>query len=346
MTEARPSGGRPVRRIALIVAGIAVSVVAGWLVTRGVDLDRTAAIVAAASPEWLIGALGVLGLQTLVRTVRWRLLLPDPIAGAGVHGSRPSIARIMPVLLVGYLGNTVLPARLGEAARGVLIARREQLPMAQAFGSVLLERVIDTLVLAALGTSAALIIGVPDWVVRIGLIGIAVSIAAVIVLSLAPGVLRRFRGGPLDRLVHGVLAIVHGANVAKRPAAIVGALLLSLLAWLLDASIYWLVGRSLGLELSPIGAVLVATVTVLSTAIPSAPGYVGTFELAAVAAAGVVGIDHSTALAFAIVAHAVAVLPIAIAGAVSLVGLGADARLLGPLISGTPAKDGVAVTRP
>lgn len=323
---ARP-GRIPARRVALVVGGIAISTVAAWLVTRGVELERTSAIVAAAAPAWLLGAIGVVALQTLVRAVRWRLLLPGAISDAGVQRGRPTIVRIVPVLLVGYLGNAVLPARLGDAARGMLIARREHLPIHESLGSVILERVIDTFVLALVGISAALIIGVPDWVVRIGLVGVVVSITAVVVLSISPRLLGRFGGGPFDPLLRGLSSIVHGARVAKRPAAISGALALSLLAWLLDASLYWLVARSLGVDLSPIGAILIAAVTVLSTALPSAPGYLGTFELAAVAAAGVVGIEPTTALAFAIVTHGVAILPTALGGAVALIGLGAGAEL-------------------
>ncbi len=345
MTAEGPAAGRRLRRIALVVGGIAISVIAVWLVTRGVDLERTTAIIAAASPGWLLAVLGVVAVQTVVRAARWRRLLPDRTLDAGVHRP-PSIPRIVPVLLVGYLGNAVLPARLGEAARGVLIARREQLPIPQALGSVLLERIIDTLVLALLGVSAAFIIGVPDWVIRIALVGVALSVAAVVALSIAPRFLHRTGGGPFDRLVKGIASIVHGANVTKRPATIAGALILSLVAWLLDASVYWLVGRSLGLELAPVGVILIATVTVLSTAVPSAPGYIGTFELAAVAAAGIVGIDPATALAFAIVAHAMAVLPIALAGAVALIALGADARISLRSSSVEPSTESAAVTRP
>jgi hypothetical protein len=63
---------------------------------------------------------------------------------------------------------------------------------------------------------------------------------------------------------------------------------------------------------------LVSVLAVLSTAIPTAPGYVGTFELAAVAALGVSGIVGEAALAFAVLAHLMAVLPLSLAGTVSL----------------------------
>lgn len=317
----------PVRRLALVLGGLLVSVLATWIVTRGVNLEDAWAIATQASPGWLLAALGVVTVQTFLRAARWRALLPARPPRAG-RPSRPSIMRIVPVVLIGYLGNAVLPARLGEAARGVLVARREDLPATGALGSVVIERVLDTLVLALLGIGAALLIGVPDWIVRVALLGVLISAAAVIGLSVAPGLLHRLGGGRLGRVASGALGVLHGANVSKRPRAIGLALLLSALAWVLDASIYWLVGRSVGVELTPFGAMLVATVTVLSTAVPAAPGYVGTFELAAVAAAGVLGVDPTTALAFAVVAHAVAVLPIAIAGAVALAVVGVDARLL------------------
>ena len=63
---------------------------------------------------------------------------------------------------------------------------------------------------------------------------------------------------------------------------------LSLVAWLLDGTVYWAVGQSLGLVLSPTGAMVVVGVTVLGTIVPSAPGYVGTFELAASRGGGLV----------------------------------------------------------
>jgi len=309
------------RRIALVLVGVAISVAAGLLAVRGVDLDRTAVVLRTADLSWLVIALGVLAVQIVVRAARWRLLLPAD------GPERVAVARIVPVALVGYLGNAVLPARLGEALRGVLLARRESLPTAQTLGSVILERVLDTRVLAVVGIAAAIAIGVPDWIVRVAGIGVVVSLAGLAALSAAPRLLARIRIGRVERLIETVARFVHGAGVGRRPRRIAAAIGLCLVAWALDAVLYWLAARAIGLELAPAGAVLVSAVTVLSTAVPSAPGYVGTFELAAVAATGALGIDPSVGLAFALVAHAVALLPIACAGAVALAFLGRDVRL-------------------
>jgi uncharacterized membrane protein YbhN (UPF0104 family) len=78
----------------------------------------------------------------------------------------------------------------------------------------------------------------------------------------------------------------------------------------------------LGLDVSLPQAVLIGAVTVLSTAVPAAPGYVGTFELATTTTAVALGIPEAGALALAILAHAISVIPVAIAGAVALVLMG------------------------
>jgi len=91
---------------------------------------------------------------------------------------------------------------------------------------------------------------------------------------------------------------------------------------------FWLVGQAVGASLSPAGAILVMAVTVLATAIPSAPGYVGTFELAAVAVAGSLGVPRDIALALAVLAHVLGLLPTAVGGSVALMRLGGGLRRL------------------
>ena len=113
-----------------------------------------------------------------------------------------------------------------------------------------------------------------------------------------------------------------GARVLDRPGAVLGAAALTLAAWFLDAAVFWLAAVALNLEISPAEAMLLSAVAVLSTAVPTAPGYVGTFELAAVAAASVAGITGEPALALAVLAHAITLVPLSIAGAVSLCAMG------------------------
>ena len=99
------------------------------------------------------------------------------------------------------------------------------------------------------------------------------------------------------------------------------AVLLSLVAWSLDATLVWLAALSIGVKLDPAQAILIAGVGVFATMIPAAPGYIGTYELAATATAVALGIDPESALAIAVLTHALVLLPMAGAGAVALIAI-------------------------
>lgn len=316
------------RRRALLgwLAGLAISVVALWVLVQLIDIEAAARVLSKADPVPLLGVIPIIGIQLLLRSFRWRALLD-----VTKPPTRLRIARLVPVLLIGYLANAVLPARLGEPIRAYLVARRERLDGAQAFGTVVLERILDTASLAALAFVAALIAPGPAWLIQA--LAIALLAAAVIVILLVTGAMGpvlqwsdRLAAMPRFPIVAIPARVLHGiaigADGARRPRAVVLAVGVSLVCWLLDATTFWLVGRSVGVSLPIAGAVLIAAVTVLGTALPSAPGYIGTFDLAAAATATALGVPASSALALAVLAHAVTVLPLAAAGAVALVASG------------------------
>jgi glycosyltransferase 2 family protein len=299
------------------------------LLATVIDLEDTWRTLVAADVRWVALTLFMVPFQILLRTARWHLLLPRR-----PDGRRPTMLRVMPVLLIGYFGNLVLPARLGEPVRGYLMARRERLSFARVLGSVFLERVIDLATLAFAAVAAAIIAGAPAWMVRgmviVTLIGIAV--AAILVLSgieRAVAVLASVLGGRAARIrlaLEQVARFGEGAGGAGRAATLVAAVVISGATWLFVAATYWLLSRSLGMELSMSGSLLVAAVTTLGTAIPSAPAHIGTFEVAAVVAATSLGMPPGQALALALLAHAITTLPFALAGAAAVTWMSVSLR--------------------
>lgn len=319
------------RQLLLGLAGLGISVVALSIVIRSVDLGAAAAALAAADLRFVAIGLAAYLVGLGLRVARWWRLLPTRPDGRQV-----ALPRVLAPLMVGYLGNAVLPARLGEAIRAYLVARRESIPFGGVAGSVVLERIVDTATLAVLAFLAAASLGGDAWLVRGAAIAAAAGIIVVATLAtiglepLLP--LARIaigwlpvgdRRGALTRTAEHFVASSGGAH--RRPAVVVVAVL-SLGAWLSDAAVFWLVGQALGLELSALGALLVTAITVLATAIPSAPGYLGTFELAAVSVAGAVGIPGPAAFAFAVLAHVMAIVPSAIGGSIALAGIGDGLR--------------------
>ena len=346
--DSKPKGPRGSLTIRL--AGIVVSIAALWLVLSSVDLGTCATVLSHANPMPLAACLLVLATQVILRSFRWRLLLPPP-----PKGGRTNVKRIVPVLLVGYLGNAVLPARLGEPIRAYLVARREDLDAAEAFGSVVLERVVDTATLAIVAFVAAVAVNAPSWIVQAtalaALIGSAVT-GALVVIGPTPLVrlTRRFVAhlpiaGRAEAILGRLDRFARGIDRPSRSSAILFAALISAACWMLDATTFWLVAQSIGSPVSPAAALLVAAVTVLGTAVPSAPGYVGTFDLAAATTAQALGVAAAPALALAVLAHAMTVLPTAGAGAVSLVAMNARLGRLATDAAGAERALGEAASR-
>ena len=307
------------QRSFLAVAGLVLSAAAVWIVLQAVDIGEAASILGRAAPLPVVAIVGVVALQLALRATRWSYLLP------AIPRIRP--VRLLPPLLIGYLGNTALPARLGEPMRAVVVARREPVGTTEALGSVLLERVIDVATLAMVAFAAAVLVGSPAWTAQAlgfaavaGLVGIVllgtIGIDPVIRLADRLGL----RGKPGVRALVVRFASTVGGRSRRR--AILLAAAISIGAWLLDAASFWLAGQAVGADVSYAAAALIAGVTVLGTAIPSAPGYVGTFELAAISVAGMLGVPSTEALALAVVAHVVTLVPMALGGAVSLAVLG------------------------
>lgn len=316
------------RRLLLALAGLGISCAAIFLLTRIVDLEETARILGAADPRPIVIVLAVVALQVLLRSTRWRYLLPRR-----PDGERPSLPRLVAALLVGYLGNVVLPARLGEPIRAYVVARREQVDFVKALGSVVLERVLDLATLAVILFVAATLAGAPPWILRgtgivamVGFLAAAFLVFAGIARSVR--VVERLVGRGGHRARRAAAALERFAEGAGgQPRTAIGlAIGISAACWFLDGTTFWLVAQAIHVDLSWASALLVAGIAVLGTALPSAPGYIGTFELAAVAAAAAVGLAHESSLAIAIVAHALTILPLALAGSVSVAGMSLTLR--------------------
>jgi glycosyltransferase 2 family protein len=309
-----------VRRAGIGAVGLLLSAGAVALLIAIVDLQATWQALRGTNLAWLAATLLMIPAQILLRSMRWRLLLPRR-----PDGHRASVLRVAPVLMAGYTGNLLLPARLGEPVRAYLVARREQLSFSPALGSVLLERVIDLASLSVIAFVAALLAGAPTWMVRgIGVVAIFGLVAVMLLVVLGiPTVVRMVerllgaRGRRFARPIRLLVSFGEGAGGEDRSVVSL-AIGFSALTWVFVATGFWLVGQSLGLGLAPEAALLIAAVTVLGTAIPAAPGHIGTFEVAAVVSATALGVASSDALALALLAHAASTLPLAAAGAVAI----------------------------
>ena len=213
--------------------------------------------------------------------------------------------------------------------RAVIASRREGIGTTEALGSVLVERLVDIAMLAIVGFVAALIVAGPGWTIQLLGVAAGVGIVGMIILltvGLEPLLRLADRLGLGKRPAVRDLAARFVATLGgrSRRGALLAAAGISVAAWLLDAGSFWLAAAAVGVDLPYLAAAVVSGVSVLGTAVPSAPGYVGTFELAASGTAGALGVPGAQALALAVVVHVMTLVPLALAGAVSLAAMGAS----------------------
>ncbi len=330
--------------LARAVLGIAISIASLAYVLAGVDLGRTADILRTAIPAWLLVSVGLQAIDVLLRAVRWqRLVAPiRPIRAVAMLG----------YLLVGYLANNILPARLGELVRSHYLGDREGISRASALGTVVVERVVDTAVVVAIGALAILVLHVRGVVASAVLVGLAVS--GLLVVGLALGIVAHRLPGA-DRVIAYVerwpqvaeLArrLHEGLAVARRPRTLAEAIGLSLAAWGASILAMAAAGQAIGIELTIGEAALISSGVALATAIPSGPGYLGTFELAAITIGTALGLTRDQATALAFLVHASILILTSTGGAIAFLRLGwhgsADeiAEVARGMVEGDPPSD-------
>ena len=291
---------RPLLRALL---GLTISAIALALVVRQVDLAAAWEVLRDAAPAWVAVTIVCIVLDVTLRALRWRGLLA-PIA-------RLRLATVAASLLVGYLANNVLPARLGELVRSHHLGDRTGISRASVLGTVVVERVVDTGVLVVIASAAIVVLSVRGIVASAVLLGLAVTGLLVAGLALALVAHRlpfAARGiAELERrpsVARAATRLRGGLAVAGRPRTMAGAIGWSVAARASTIVAFAAAGHAIGLELTWGQAALLAAGVSLVTAIPAGPGYVGTFELAAVEIAGAIGIAAEPAFALALLVHA------------------------------------------
>jgi len=149
------------------VVGAAISVAAIWLVLRSVDVGRAVDVLRTADRGWIGLMAGFILIDLAVRGLRWQRLVA-PIGHVGYPA-------MLAYLLVGYLANNVLPARIGELVRSHYLGDREGLSRTTTLGTVVVERVVDFVVVVAIASAAIIVLSVRGVVASAVLVGIAVQ---------------------------------------------------------------------------------------------------------------------------------------------------------------------------
>jgi uncharacterized membrane protein YbhN (UPF0104 family) len=297
------------RRFALIqaiVSLVALAAVVWWASKQDAPtLPNTAA-----SHAWMVGALALYTVATLMRGERWHRILYL----TGVKATRVDAYALT---TVGYMGNNVLPARAGEVLRVVLMAGRTGAGKREVAGTVVSERVLDALSLGVMLVVVVFAV-LRDTTIPSGQPLIFGS-AAIALLAVGAVILQVMRKrGMLTRFRDWIRPL------AEAPRALLsrdGAVLLagSFVIWTAEASVYLAVAHATSLDISAPGALYLVALTNLFAMIPAAPGYVGTFDAAVVYGVHAIGGSKQAALSYLILLRFILFVPITVVGLIMLV---------------------------
>ncbi|HEV7605038.1 MAG TPA: lysylphosphatidylglycerol synthase transmembrane domain-containing protein [Candidatus Limnocylindrales bacterium] len=305
--------------------GIAVSLFAIWVLVRSVDIGASFEVLRRASPAWILVMLVATTVDVGARGARWRALLA-PIAPLPYR-------RVWGYTYIGYLANNVLPARLGELYRSHALGEAEGLSRTTVLGTVVVERVVDTMMVVTIAAIAVLVLSVRGVMSSAVLLGLAFVALLVVVLGLGVAA-HRLPGAERatafverwPRILELARRLREGLSVAQRPRVLVGALGFSALAWAASTVTFLAAGQAVGVQLTVAQGALLTSGVALVTIIPSGPGYVGTFELTVVEIASGLGIARDSALALGLLVHLMILATTSIGGVVALLAMRGRAR--------------------
>ena len=273
-TDSPVSLKRRVLSLPSLVSWVLVVVFLVFLLTRfDVDLDGTWSHIRGGNPWYAAAALLVHYATVPFRGVRWQRLLHhaqpagDPL---------PGVAYCSQLVLLGWFANSIGWLRVGDAYRAYLYVQENTGSFARTIGTILAERVLDTVLVAALVLVAVPLLlseGSVSWIVTAMALGLAAALLLVLAAlvgarNYAQRLLPSWLASPFQNFQQGTLGSLREVPLLS---------VWGLLAWMSEIARLYFVGQALGLDLSIPMAMFITLASSMLTLVPT-PGGFGAVE--------------------------------------------------------------------
>ena len=305
-----------------LVAGGLLAAVLLWLVLRDQDPRRLWDLVRRASVLGLCVSAVVGQAQVIFRVARWRALL-EP-----VRRDIP-VVPMAEAFLIGYMTTWILPGRIGEVVRPMVLSGKTGVPMGACLGSAVADRLLDLwaiVLLFALGLWIVPLPGDASGLAKLRLLAPPLLAAAMLGLAAMAWIAGRRdrltarladRRGLLAWMARAILSLSQGADAMRRPALAARIAVHSLLVWLTIDLATWIGVRAAGADVS-FGAILVIMPALaFGIAIPT-PGGVGGYHVAMRESLRWFSVPKDTAVGVGFLMHLVVVVPAILLGLLAL----------------------------
>jgi len=342
---------------ASFIGGIIISVAALYFAFKNVPLAELFNYLASINYFWVVPAVAITFLSFMLRAWRWRIILESE--------SKISIWRAYHPMMIGFMINCVLPGRLGEVARPVILQKEEKIPFTTGLATVVAERVFDICILLLLFMLTVGMLQIePDQNVAFGSYQLnletlqtvfngLLKLAALLIVGIALfsiGKIRKmiysvvmytpellfFSGEKFkssvrkkicEPIIHILKNMAQGFALIRYPKKMLYCAVLSVLIWGLAAFSYYLFSfGSPGVNLTYLEMTTVMVIVCFFISLPSVPGWWGLWEAGGVFALSLLGVTTKDAAGFTLANHAIQVFPVIIAGFASAVLLSVNIR--------------------
>lgn len=300
--------------------GLAVTAGFGAIFILRTDLGELKDSLGGVTIAWLVPAVLLNFFDVWLQALRLRALLH--------HLSPPPVGRLFAALLVGIMGNNVLPMRMGMVLRAQFLSARYDFRIVSMLSVMAVEGFMDGLVLAALFVPILLIIGGETGIVWAVLVsgGVALGGLLAVRVAYAPRWSERLRPlvAPFARLpvperaarqfAEWAGAFAEGVGSVRSERSLLVAGLATAAAWVVTAGVYYTVGLAFDLDIDWTGYLVLTAAINVSGLVQVSQGNVGPYEVVAAEIVRSFGAAPGPAAAYAIVTHLVRLIPLTVAG--------------------------------
>lgn len=307
------------KRNVQLVIGFAISAFFIYLTLPGLHLADVMGSLRTANYWWILPGIAVYFVGLWLRTWRWHYML-RPIKPVPLH-------RLFPLICIGYFGNNIYPFRAGEFIRSFVLKETEDISFVSSLTTVFIERIFDGLVMLLFVFLALPFVPAMPTVYRnlVVLLTVLLLFATALFMWMAirptrvemtyawvaghllPERIRTVTDGLYLRFMEGLQSLSSSRDVLM-------IFVTSLFIWLMETVKYWFVMHAFDFQVSFLVLMLMNGLVNLATTLPSAPGYIGTFDTPGIETLAAFGVERNLAASYTFTLHAALWVPVTLVG--------------------------------
>ncbi|MDI6785197.1 MAG: lysylphosphatidylglycerol synthase transmembrane domain-containing protein [bacterium] len=299
--------------------GILITIALLYVIFKKADFAQIVNSLKGAKYYYLFPSIVSLIISFYIRAIRWSYLL-RPIKNI-------TTKTLFPMMMIGFMANDILPARIGEFVRAYIIGKKENISKSTSFATIVIERLFDIFTLLLLMLVLFVFWGscFPYWIRKSGVVVMVFTLVCLLILFSMKAYLSFFiklfhkffffiSSNIREKIAIRLQHFTFGLSVFKSFKLILVSFFYSLLVWLFIAASVYFALLIFDFNIPIYAPLFVTIILAIGLMVPSAPGFIGTFQFACISSLSLFSVDENAALSFSIILHAAQFFPVILIG--------------------------------